>query len=428
MKTKLSWLLPVLCLSFVPVPAFAQCKDQSDRHCWNLQYILYAAQTDFREFRGIKPLTGGHAVKPPNPDVSVGAASVPCHTSIWSSAVSVYMCSADIPAANVEEWYAKTKDGLQQLQYLWQFKIETAGPDHYVDAGPAGCDVAPLEKVYSDGSPSEGPYLADGPYLGQCPLHLEAVKQASGTAKVYFWLNSYTSPYLARRQGSPSKSLPQSAKSQAPQSASNSQSTSQPSSTTEGSPSGAASKPSTEVAASKYSNCDELCQGLKKILEDRTTAFRAVEAASPAKQDSSAGSSDRTLKLSGAASCSISTTPSVETRSSAKNAPISRVHLAAVSEKSGTGSSAPAAPLRPAQYVCYWPEESASAAENQFRDLVAVVQMLMPSSWSEHQQNQSHELTGAEVTVWTARDSRNRAAVGIYLNGKSVGLHVSASD
>jgi hypothetical protein len=76
--------------------------------------------------------------------------------------------------------------------------------------------------------------------------------------------------------------------------------------------------------------------------------------------------------------------------------------------------------LRPAQYVCYWPEDSASAAENQFRDLVAVVQMLMPSNWSVHQQNQPDELSGAEVTVWTARDSRNKAAVGIYLNGKSV--------
>jgi hypothetical protein len=424
MKTKLSWLLAILCLSFVPAPSFAQCKDQSDKHCWNIQYILYAAQTDFREFRGIKPLTGGHAVKPPNPDVSVGAASVPCHTSIWSSAVSVYMCSADIPAADAEEWYSKTMGDLQQLQYLWQFKIETAGTDHYVDAGPAGCEVASLQKIYSDGSPSDGPYLADGPYLGQCPLHLEAVKQASGTAKVYFWLNSYTSPYLARRQESPSKSFPRSTKSQAPQSAS----TSQPSSTTEGSPSGVAGNPSAEPAQSKYANCDELCQGLKKILEDRTTAFRALDAASPVKQDSNSGSSDRTLKLSGAASCSISTAPSAETRSSAKNEPVYRVHLAAVSEKSGTGSSAPAAPSRPAQYVCYWPEESASAAETQFRDLVAVVQMLMPSSWSEHQQNQPDELSGAEVTVWTARDSRNKAAVGIYLDGKSVGLHVSASD
>ena len=237
MKMKLSWLLAVLCLSFVPAPSFAQCKDQSDRHCWNLQYILCAAQTDFREFRGTNPLNGRHAVKPPNPDVSVGAASVPCHASIWSSAVSVYMCSADIPAANVEEWYAKTMADLQQLQYLWQFKIETAGTDRYVDAGPAGCEVGPLEKIYSDGSPSDGPYLRDGPYIGQCPLHLEAVKQAGGTARVYFWLNSYTSPYLARRRESPSKS--QSAKSQAPQSAS----TSQPSSTTEGSPSGAADKP-----------------------------------------------------------------------------------------------------------------------------------------------------------------------------------------
>jgi hypothetical protein len=54
--------------------------------------------------------------------------------------------------------------------------------------------------------------------------------------------------------------------------------------------------------------------------------------------------------------------------------------------------------------------------------------MLIPPSWSVHQQNQADELSGAEITVWTVRDSRNKAAIGIYLNGKSVGLHVSASD
>jgi hypothetical protein len=437
MKTKLSWLLPVLfllCLSLLPTPASAQCKDHADHYCWNLQYILYAAQTDFREFRGIKSPAGHHLPKAPNPDVSVGAASVPCHTSIWSSAVSVYMCSADIPAAEVEPWYGKTMAELRQLQYLWQFKTEDSGTDHFVDAGPAGCEVAPLEKAYTDGSPADGPYLAAGPYFGDCPVHLETVQQADGKARVYFWVNSYSSPYIARRQDSPSRSLPQSARNQGPQSASASQPAGAQASSAAGAGAGGAAsaetagKAASEPAASKYASCDELCQGMKKIFEERTAAFRGLDAGSPAKQDASAASSDRTVKLSGAASCSINTAPSNEPRTSAKNSPMSRVHLAAVSEKTGTGNAAPAAPLRPAQYVCYWPEESAASAESQFRDLVAVVQMLMPSSWSVQQQNQPDELTGAEVTVWTARDARNKAAVGVYLNGKSVGLHVSASD
>jgi len=436
MKIKLSWLLPVFCLSFLPVSARAQCKDQHDKHCWNLQYILYAAQTDFRPFSPSKRLKPGDPkVKVSNPDVSVGAANVPCHTSIWSSAVGVYMCSGDIPAAEVEPWYAKTMADLHQLQYLWQFKTENAGTDHYVDAGPAGCEVAPVDKTYSDGTDADGPFLADGPYIGQCPLHLQAVKQADGTAKVYFWVNSYSSPYLARKQDSPSKGLPQSAKSQAPQSASASPSAASTagaaSPTAEGSHSEAADKAASEHAASKYAGCDELCQGMKRILEERTTAFRELNAASAADtgaQDAAAGAADRTVKLAGAASCSVSTAPAAGVRTSAKNVPLSRIHLVPVSTKDSAKTPAPAAPLSVTQYVCYWPEDSAAAAENQFRDLVGLLQTLMPFSWSAHQQNQPDELSGAEVTVWTARDSKNKPAVGIYLNGKSVGLHVSASD
>jgi hypothetical protein len=426
MKTKLSLLLSVFCLGFLPASTSAQCKDQHDKHCWSLQYILYAAQTDFREFRPSRPLKPGDPkVKIPNPDVSVGAANVPCHTSIWSSAVGVYICSADIPVADVDEWYSKTMADLRQLQYRWQFKVQDVGMDHYVDAGTPGCEVAPRETKYSDGADADGPYLADGPYIGQCPLHIEAVKRADGTAKVYFWLNSYSSPYLARKQDSPSKSLPQSAKSQAPESASTSQTATSEATSSEGS-----GQPSSEhaAAAPKYVGCDDLCQGLKKILEDRATAFRELNAASTVAEASGSGSADAAVKLSGASSCSINLEPSVGTQSSAKNAPISRVHLAPISTKSNATASAPPPPLRPTQYVCYWPESSTAAAESQFHDLVTLVQTLIPSSWSAHQQNEADQLSGAEITVWGARDSQNKAAVGIYLNGKSVGLHVSASD
>ena len=121
MNGKVSWLLSLFCASFFAVPAFAQCKNQQDRPCWSLQYILYAAETDFREFRGGTPLKPRDPkLTPPNPDLSVGAIHVPCHTDIWlSSEVPVYMCSAEVSAQEAEEWYAKTMADLHELQYLW---------------------------------------------------------------------------------------------------------------------------------------------------------------------------------------------------------------------------------------------------------------------------------------------------------------------
>src|SRR5580704_6155573 len=219
MNRKISWLLSLFCASFFAVPTFAQCKNQQDRACWSLQYILYGAETDFREFRGTTPLKPGNSkLTPPNPDLSVGAIHVPCHTDFWlSSEVAVYMCSADVPAQEVEEWYAKTMADLHELQYLWQFKSESPGADHYVDAGPQGCEVARLETTNYGGYHVEGPYIADGPYLGQCPLHLQTVRQHDGTARISFWLNS--SVNLARNPAPPSRALElsASAKSEAPQ-------------------------------------------------------------------------------------------------------------------------------------------------------------------------------------------------------------------
>jgi hypothetical protein len=187
MNVRVVCLVSVICFSFFPVQTFGQCKNQQDRHCWNLQYILYAAQTDFREFR---------APEPPHPDASVGAAEVPCHISAWLNDVAMYLCHGQIPLADGEEWYAKTMADLQQLQYLWHFRIKSAGTDHYVNAGPPGCEVAPLD----------GPYIKDGPYLGECPLHLQVVKQAAGTDEVYLWINSYSSSYLVRNPFAPSRS------------------------------------------------------------------------------------------------------------------------------------------------------------------------------------------------------------------------------
>jgi hypothetical protein len=39
--------------------------------------------------------------------------------------------------------------------------------------------------------------------------------------------------------------------------------------------------------------------------------------------------------------------------------------------------------------VCYWEEASSSAAEYRFRDLVARLQILVPSDWSSHEETSS---------------------------------------
>jgi hypothetical protein len=178
MIQRLPQLLSLGCLLLLATSTFAQCPPSKgtdqDKLCWSLQYILYAAQTDYREFR---------APKGPAPDVSLGSTKVPCQISTWANNVPMYMCYAEIPLADAQQWYAKTIAALMQLQYLWHFKIDSPGSDHFVDGGPPDCEVPP----------------ADGPYIGQCPLHLQEVKQRDGTAKVYLWLNSYSSPYLMHK-------------------------------------------------------------------------------------------------------------------------------------------------------------------------------------------------------------------------------------
>jgi len=54
--------------------------------------------------------------------------------------------------------------------------------------------------------------------------------------------------------------------------------------------------------------------------------------------------------------------------------------------------------------------------------------MLIPSSWFAQQSIEADELSGAQMTVWYARDSKNRAAIRLYLSGRSVGLHISAGE
>ena len=219
----------------LPASAAAQCKDQL---CRNLQNILDAAVTDFREYRANRIAL---------PDISVAGAKVPCQMTAWANNVPMLICYAQIPSQGAESWYAGALQSLRILQPAWQFKIDSPVTDHFVDAGPPDCAVPGTE----------------GAYLGHCPLHLQATKQNDGTAKVYLWTSSLSSPYLVNRPPAPPKK--------------------------------------TAPAAIAVGNgCDDLCQGLKRAFEARASAFEDLRAAK-----TSGAVSDATITLAGAAQCAV---------------------------------------------------------------------------------------------------------------------------
>jgi hypothetical protein len=183
-----------------------------------------------------------------------------------------------------------------------------------------------------------------------------------------------------------------------------------------------------ERSSKRYGDCDDLCQGLKKVLENRASSFRQLGVRSGSSVASKTTLFGDTVKLSGAGSCVINAEPSAGVRSSARNEPVSGAHFAPVSTK-GAKATSSRAPGRPAtQYVCYWPQDSEAAAESEFLDLAGLLRLLIPSSWLTQQSIEADELSGAQRTVWSARDSKNRAAIGLYRIGRSVGLHISAGE
>jgi hypothetical protein len=313
----------LLCLSLLlTVSALAQCKDPL---CPGLQNIFDAALTDFRAYRA-----NGAAASA----LSTEGAKVPCQMSTWANNVPMYICYAQIPYANAEIWYTNALASVRILQPAWQFKIDSPAADHFADAGLPDCSLPGT----------------DGPYVGHCPLHLQITKQTDGTAKLYLWMSSLSSPYLVNRPpGPPPKAAP----------------------------------------AAIAGGCDEFCQGLKKAFEARASAFEDLRAA-----NASAGASESTIKLAGAADCAVST--------------ISK----SSSNELGT------------QYVCYWQESSASAADTKFRDLGSRLQILAPSNWVIRQDDQSEELTGAKVKAWCAAAPDNKQEICSYISGESVGLHL----
>ena len=324
-------VLSVLSFPLFPTPAPAQCNDQL---CRNLQAILDEAITDFRGYRANK--TSG-------PDVSIEGTAVPCQMSLWANNVPMYICYAKVPTPDSQKWYARTLQTLQGLNPTWHFQVSSSGEDHYVDAGPPDCEIPPN----------------DGPHRGQCPLHLQTMKQSDGTSKLYLWMNSLSSPYLLKPPPPP--------------------------------PSKTASSADPAPAPATAAGCDEFCQNLKKVFEARAEAFSGIHTAK-----GNDGTAEATIRLAGAKQCSV------------KEAPRSQSH--------GLGT----------QFVCYWRETSGSAAETRFRDLVSRLQILIPSNWSTHQENELDDSTGAEITAWYAVEPGSKHDVRVYVSVESVGLHVTA--
>ena len=237
-------IFPVLSALFFflsPASAPAQCNDQL---CRNLQSILDEAVTDFRGYR---------ANKTPGPDVSIEGTPVPCQMSLWANNVPMYICYAKVPSPDAQKWYARTLQTLQGLNPTWHFQVSSSGEDHYVDAGQPNCEIPPN----------------DGPLRGQCPLHLQTMKQSDGTTKLYLWMNSLSSPYLLR----PASPLPSKTVSSA--------------------------APSTPAAPANATGCDDFCQNLKKVFEARVEAFAGIRTAK------GNDGNEVAVRLGGAKRCSI---------------------------------------------------------------------------------------------------------------------------
>jgi hypothetical protein len=232
MNRKTVTIISVLFFGLLPIPGLAQC---SDPHCKNLQTILDAAVTDFRGYRLNKEV---------GPDVSIEGTKVPCQPSAWANNVPMYICYAQVPSPDSQKWFARTLQALQSFNSAWHFKINSPGEDHYVDAGPLDCEITPTE----------------GPYIGQCPLHLQVEKQGDGTAKVYLWMNSLSSPYLLKH----------------------------------------APAPASKTVPTRVEGCNDLCQDLKKALEARVNAFEDIRTVK-----SDGGTAGPTVRLGGAKECIV---------------------------------------------------------------------------------------------------------------------------
>jgi hypothetical protein len=154
----------------------------------------------------------------------------------------------------------------------------------------------------------------------------------------------------------------------------------------------APAKTTATAAATAGSGCDEFCQNLKRAFESRSNGFEDLRA-----NKASGTTTPATMKLGGAQECDVNAAPA---------------------SRSGAAGT---------QYVCYWHEASGSAAVTRFHDVVARLQVLIPSNWATHQGNEMDDATGADMTAWYATEPGGKHELRVYLSGDSVGLHITAS-
>jgi hypothetical protein len=324
---KLSMVL-MLTWAFSAARSAAQCTDQP---CKNLHTIFNSAVTDFREYRDDRSSV---------PNLSTGVATVTCQMNLWANNVKMYVCYAQIPLAAGDSWFRTTVDNAKHLQPDWSFKVSTDGDNRYADAGPENCEAT---------SP-------DGPYIGQCPFHVQMVRQPDGSANLYLWINSYSSPSLLHHI-QPPKAVRSSASAPA---------------------------------------CDDFCQNFKKAFAARENRFADLGAV----KSGAEVPAEASVAFPGARKCAIT----VVTRSPSGDAQLSDEGV---------------------RFACFWQEPSATAADTRFQDLVSRVQSLIPSEWSARQQEQSDDVTGANMTAWLAVEPGARHDVRLYLSGISVALHIT---
>ncbi|PYT49714.1 MAG: hypothetical protein DMG44_09500 [Acidobacteria bacterium] len=231
--------ISLLCFSFLPIPALAQCTDQP---CQNLQNILDAAITDFRPYGADK--TGG-------PELSINGMKFVCQMRAWANNVSMYMCYTQVSQQDAQNAYSSILDALKRLKLAWRFQVSSPDGDHFVRAGPPDCENPPN----------------DGPYIGDCPLQLQTVKEKDGTVRLHFWMNSLSSPYLVKRPPSP-KTAPKSVPKNVPR--------------------------------TSAGDCDDFCLNFKMAFTARLNSFADIRTAK-----TNGEISDAIVKLEGAEECMI---------------------------------------------------------------------------------------------------------------------------
>lgn len=187
-----------LLLSLFPTSASAQKRwDPNPTHpklvlacseplCYTMQSVFDAALIDFRQYR---PETSKDTRIPTLPNLSLNLASVKCGLSVWANNVPMYVCAAQQPLAGADIWFRNMLQTAKILQPRWETRMQAEKNQHIVDLGPAGCT----------------PTGHDGPYRGQCPLHIELTELPGGNAAVRLWMNSLTSSYLIPYESLPAR-------------------------------------------------------------------------------------------------------------------------------------------------------------------------------------------------------------------------------